>query len=480
MNCPTIGWQKAERKTERRNGNPRQAARRICGLLLVVFCLLPLCMPAEGAQKRTKAARSNEEYVCIMDPEVKSAKPGKCPKCGMTLRRASDAAGASANASKETKANGDFVKPAKIPDTIVYDQDGKKLRFYTDLVKGKTVAINFIFTTCTTICPPLTATFRKAQQELGKGKGSDAQLISISVDPTTDVPERLKAYSAKFNAGPGWSFVTGDKQEIDLLLKSLGASAADKNDHSPMVLVGNEAAGYWTRTYGLAPASALVKVITDAASKTANTEDAAQVPVPRSAAGSAAEERQVEKRVAVEPNGKGESPGVEGNKAKTPGEKAASYFPNTTLLTQDNKPVHFFDDLLKGKTVLINFMFTTCAGVCPAMTSNLLKVQDYLGERVGKSVNMISISVDPTVDTPEALKKYSDNYKVKPGWSFLTGKKEDVDLVLRKVGGFVKDKNDHTSLLVVGNVETGEWMKVFAMTRPAEIADIVIKLAQSK
>jgi cytochrome oxidase Cu insertion factor (SCO1/SenC/PrrC family) len=268
------------------------------------------------------------------------------------------------------------------------------------------------------------------------------------------VPERLKAYSAKFNAGPGWSFITGEKQELDLLLKALGAGTGDRNDHSPMVLVGNESAGYWTRTYGLAPVSTLVKVITDASSRTAATA-LAQVPMPGTSA-------------------------TEAGRTKSPAEAAASYFPNTVLLTQDNKPVHFFDDLLKGKIVLINYMFTTCTGVCPAMTSNLLKVQEYLGERVGAGVNIISISVDPAVDTPEALKKYANNYKVKPGWYFLTGKKEDVDSVLRKVGGFVKDKNDHTSLLIIGNVETGQWMKMFAMSRPAEIADAVIKLADSK
>ena len=93
-------------------------------------------------------------------------------------------------------------------------------------------------------------------------------LISVSVDPTTDVPERLKAFSAKFNAGPGWTFVTGDKQEINLLLKALGTNVGDKNDHSPMMLVGNESTAYWTRTYGLASVSTIVKVITDAAGKT--------------------------------------------------------------------------------------------------------------------------------------------------------------------------------------------------------------------
>lgn len=172
--------------------------------------------------------------------------------------------------------------------------------------------------------------------------------------------------------------------------------------------------------------------------------------------------------------------GTQAKPAKSPAEAAAGYFPNTILLTQDNTPVHFFDDLLKGKTVMINFMFTTCTGACPAMTANLAKVQEYLGERVGKDIYMISISVDPVVDTPGALKKYATNYKVKGGWFFLTGAKADVDSVLRKVGGFVEEKNNHPNLLMVGNVQTGEWAKLFAMARPSEIANEVLKVAASK
>ena len=157
----------------------------------------------------------------------------------------------------------------RIPDATVYDQNGKKLKFHTDLVKGKTVAINFIFTTCTTICPPLTATFRRVQQELGETVGQKVQLISISVDPTTDVPERLKEYATKFKAGPGWTFVTGNKAEIESILTAFGTAVADKNDHTPMVLIGNESSGYWTRAYGLSRPSVLVNLIKDAANKTA-------------------------------------------------------------------------------------------------------------------------------------------------------------------------------------------------------------------
>ena len=152
----------------------------------------------------------------------------------------------------------------KIPNARVYDQNGNQISFYNDLVKGKVVAINFIFTTCTTICPPMTATFRRVQQEL-EARGSDAQLISVSVDPTTDTPERLRDFAAKFKAGPGWTFVTGDKVEIDSLLQALGVAVADKNDHTPMILVGNDRQGFWSRAYGLAAPSTLVKAIEEAA-----------------------------------------------------------------------------------------------------------------------------------------------------------------------------------------------------------------------
>jgi len=451
-----------------------------CRFLLISCCLSSLVIAGQSAPTRKHAPQKQALYICVMDPDVRAARPGKCPRCGMLLRKASRELSASAAEATSGAAPGssNVAKPAQIPDTTVYDQDGKPLRFYSDLVKGKTVAINFIFTTCTTICPPLTATFRKVQQELGDRLGRDVQLISISVDPATDVPERLKAFSAKFNAGPGWTFLTGSKPEIALLLKALGANAGDRNDHSPMVLVGNDRAAYWTRAYGLAPASTLVKVITEAAMKTAS-DASTQVPMPGTSR-RVGSERQVEKRIAAAPAANDQSStGGETRKAKTPAEAAAAYFPNTVLLTQDNKPVHFFDDLLKGKMVVINFMFTSCTAVCPAMTANLLKVQEYLGERVGNGINMISISVDPAVDTPEVLKKYTEKFKVRPGWYFLTGKKEDVDSVLRKVGGFVSDKDDHTTLLMVGNVETGQWMKVFAMAKPAEIADAIIKVAES-
>jgi len=158
------------------------------------------------------------------------------------------------------------ITSMRISDFTIQDQSGKSLKFYSDLVKGKVVAVNFVFTTCTTACPALTATFRKVQQQLIEHK-FDVQLISISVDPTTDTPERLHAFAEKFNAEPGWTFVTGSSSDIELLLKELGVYVANKNDHTPMVLIGNDKAGYWTRAYGLSSPDALVKLLTEASNR---------------------------------------------------------------------------------------------------------------------------------------------------------------------------------------------------------------------
>jgi protein SCO1 len=159
-----------------------------------------------------------------------------------------------------------------IPDVELLDQNGRKVHFYTDLVKGHTVVINFIFTTCTTICPPLGATFARLQKELAEKGSGDVRFISISVDPVTDTPERLKAWGAKFHAGESWTFVTGNKPQIDELLNALGASTARREDHSPTILIGNDANGTWTRTYGLSNVSQIVQLINSTSEESSNHE----------------------------------------------------------------------------------------------------------------------------------------------------------------------------------------------------------------
>lgn len=207
-------------------------------------------------------------YVCPMHAEVKSNKPGKCPKCKMDLRETKVEPTAAVNdklPAPETNSSATSPRSTRnkmvIPDVVVLDQDGNARHFYTDLIKDKTVAINFIFTNCTTICPPLAATFARLQKELGDKVGKDVHLISISVDPLTDTPERLKAWGAKFKAGPGWTFVTGEKQEMDKLLNALGAAVSKREDHTPAMIVGSDSKGVWTRTYGLAKINQILGVI---------------------------------------------------------------------------------------------------------------------------------------------------------------------------------------------------------------------------
>ena len=221
---------------------------------------------SDGNAPAKKTTQTKKVWSCPMHPEVKSKSKGKCPKCKMDLRPVveSEAVVAphevDAPASAMTKASGEFPK-MNIPDVELLDQNGRQIHFYTDLVKGRTVVINFIFTTCTTICPPLGATFARVQKELGDKVGRDVRFISISVDPATDTPERLKAWGAKFHAGEGWTLVTGNKPQVDELLIALGASSARREDHSPTILIGNDAHGEWTRTYGLANTSQLVQII---------------------------------------------------------------------------------------------------------------------------------------------------------------------------------------------------------------------------
>lgn len=216
-------------------------------------------------QGQSKPITKARHFACPMHPDVTSNKPGKCPKCGMRLREIQANDGSQAKPTPPTNAvGGDEPAVTQIPDEQVYDQNGNPHNFYSDLVKGKTVAINFIFTTCTGVCPPMTATLRRVQENL-PARNPAIQLISISVDPETDTPPRLREFAAKFHAGPGWTFVTGERADIDLILRALGAAVANKNDHTPMILIGNEQAHYWTRVYGLSSPAVLVEALTKAA-----------------------------------------------------------------------------------------------------------------------------------------------------------------------------------------------------------------------
>jgi protein SCO1/2 len=138
----------------------------------------------------------------------------------------------------------------KLPDTVLTDQHGRSARFKSQTVADRLVLVTFIYTTCTTVCPPLSALFADLQQRLGERVGSEVSLISITVDPLRDTPLRLKAYAAQYNAGPGWSFLGGSKQAVDEVLTAFDVYTPNFADHPSVVLVGDPRTGEWTRFFG--------------------------------------------------------------------------------------------------------------------------------------------------------------------------------------------------------------------------------------
>ena len=152
---------------------------------------------------------------------------------------------------------------------------------------------------------------------------------------------------------------------------------------------------------------------------------------------------------------------------------AQSYFTDVVLVNQNGEKMRLYSDLLHGKVVIINSFFAACQGSCLPISRNLEKVQEALGDRVGKNVHLISISVDPTVDTPAALKEYAKKLHARPGWYFLTGDKQNVEFALKKLGQFVTDKQDHLNIIIIGNEPTGLWKKAFGLAQSDELIKVV-------
>jgi protein SCO1/2 len=152
----------------------------------------------------------------------------------------------------------------------------------------------------------------------------------------------------------------------------------------------------------------------------------------------------------------------------------ADYFPNVPLVNQDGVVVRFYDDLIKGKAVAVNLIYTHCTASCPLETAKMAQVQKLLGDRVGKDIFFYSISIDPKRDTPETLKAYAQRYHVGPGWQFLTGKDEDIKLVAAKLGlsslTDAANRDGHQPSLMVGNEATGQWMRNSAVDNPRFLA----------
>jgi protein SCO1/2 len=143
-----------------------------------------------------------------------------------------------------------------VPAVVLHDQNGARVDV-AELLRGGVVVMNFVFTSCTTICSPMGANFGALQKRLPAG----TRLVSVSIDPENDTPARMKKWGAQFHAGPAWTLLTGDRASVERLLKSLGVYTANRFTHSPILLVGNADSGRWLRGNGLAAPADVVSMI---------------------------------------------------------------------------------------------------------------------------------------------------------------------------------------------------------------------------
>lgn len=167
---------------------------------------------------------------------------------------------------EQNKANANFADIA-LPDAVLVTQDGAEVSLRSDVVGDRIVVMDFVYTTCTTVCPVLSAIFGQVQTKLDGRLGREVVMVSISVDPTRDSPARLKSYSAKHHAGDGWLWLTGPKHTVDGVLRELGAYTPNFRDHPSMVLVGDGGSGQWARFLGFPSADQIVRKVDEFSAK---------------------------------------------------------------------------------------------------------------------------------------------------------------------------------------------------------------------
>ncbi|MEZ4295051.1 MAG: SCO family protein [Polyangiaceae bacterium] len=326
-----------------------------------------------------------------------------------------------------------------VPDVTLTSHRGEAVRL-KELLAKKTVAMSFIFTRCTTICPPIGIQFSRLQKRLGADLGKDVELVSISIDPENDTPEVLRAWGERFGAGPGWTLLTGSRTDVESVLKALTVYTAAKEEHAPIVLIGNGATGEWTRSHALSSPDGLWTTL-DRIRKSAATGAAPESPA---------------------------SLGAE------------RYFGDAKLIDQDGKELRLYTDVLRGRTVLAHSFFTTCTGSCPVLMKALTLTQERLGDRLGKDVVILSITADPENDTPQKLKEYSARVGARPGWHFVTGEPELLAQVRQRFGQAALSAEDHSAIVVAGNDRTGLWKKAFGLAPANEVASVLLSVADDR
>ena len=156
-----------------------------------------------------------------------------------------------------------------------------------------------------------------------------------------------------------------------------------------------------------------------------------------------------------------------------PQRPAEHYFGNIELVNQNGQTMRLYDDVMKGKVVVINSFFASCTATCPVMSKSFAALQARFADRLGRDLVLVSITVDPEHDTPAKLHAYAQKWQARRGWYFLTGSKANVDAALKKLGQYVEEPSAHMNVIVIGNERTGLWKKAFGLAPSDELAKVV-------
>jgi cytochrome oxidase Cu insertion factor (SCO1/SenC/PrrC family) len=315
-----------------------------------------------------------------------------------------------------------------------------------DLV-DRIVVMDFVYTNCKTLCPVLSQMMAQVQDRLDDRQREAVRLVSVSVDPGTDTPERLDKTATVHGAGPDWLWLTGFKPDVDRVLVGLGVYTPDFTEHPSVVLVGDGRSGEWTRFYGFPSTDQIYGKVEALLAARAENRTVAD--------GSSAQEK----------------------KAQEIDAKNRAYFTDLPVVTHRSEKKKFYTDLLRNKIVLLSVFFTECKDACPLVNQKLSNVQEMLSGSVGQDIFFISVTLDPERDTPDVLKEYAANFDVGEGWDFVTGEPELLRKITYQLGQISEDIQAHMSFLAVGDVKRGMWKKFPPYIREEVLVEFLSNLA---
>jgi cytochrome oxidase Cu insertion factor (SCO1/SenC/PrrC family) len=160
-------------------------------------------------------------------------------------------------------------------------------------------------------------------------------------------------------------------------------------------------------------------------------------------------------------------------------ERARQYFTDTEVIDQNGNKLRFYSDVLKGRVVLISFIFTNCEYACPMQAQKLKQTRALMVPAIKDEVWFVTLSVDPERDTPEAMKQFAEKQGVDESrWIFLTGEKKNLEFLVKKLGQYTPDVEAHTTLMLAGNDLTQHWTRVLPMVPPDGIAQQLRSLVE--